>query len=71
MTVPFNSEMVVETSPIPSPEIITVTVPGTQGPSIVWIGPTNELTPGRPGIWIQTGLEPNGEGYTIWIQDGE
>lgn len=67
MTVPFNSEMVVETSPVPAPEIITVTVTGMQAPSNMWIGPTNELTPGSPGIWIQTGLAPAGTGFTIWL----
>lgn len=32
MTVPFISEMVTETSPVPAPEILTVMVPGIPGP---------------------------------------
>jgi hypothetical protein len=39
--------------------------PGAPGPENLVVGPTNTLT--GPGLWIQTGLAPNGNGWTLWI----
>lgn len=54
----------------PGPDVIEVQVPGIQGPSALSVGPTNTLTPGTQGLWIQTGLGPDGTGVTFWIEDG-
>lgn len=51
-------------------DVITVQVPGLQGPSAMSVGTTNTLTPGIPGMWLQTGLGPNGDDFTMWIEDG-
>lgn len=53
------------------PNYVEVTVPGIQGPSALAVGATNTLTPGTPGLWIQTGLGSDGTDFTLWIQDGE
>ena len=48
-------------------EVVELTVPGMQGPSALSVGPTNTLTPGHPGLWIET----DGDDITFWIEDGE
>lgn len=35
----------------------------------IFIGPTAP-TFTAPGIWIQTGLGPSGQDYTVWFEDG-
>lgn len=60
MTVPFNSEMLVETSPVPAPEVITVMVPGIpgqqgiQGDTTTIVGPTS----------VSGTVTPNASWYT-------
>lgn len=54
-----------------NPEIVELMVPGIQGPSALSVGTTNTLTPGTAGLWLQTGLGPDGTDFTLWIDDGE
>lgn len=58
---------VVQSAAVP---VVQVAVPGMQGPSAMAIGPTNTLTPGTPGLWIETGLGPDGDDFTFWLEDG-
>lgn len=53
------------------PDVIEVRLPGPQGPSALSVGATNTLTPGTAGLWVQTGLGPNGDDFTFWIEDGK
>lgn len=51
---------------------IDITAAGPQGPSgphNLAVGPTNTLT--AEGLWVQTGLGPDGTGFTFWIEDGQ
>jgi len=57
------------TVPPPAVEVVQVKVPGIQGPSVLSVGPTNRLTPGIPGLWLQTGLG-DGTDFTLWFEDG-
>lgn len=44
---------------------------GDTGPMAVAIQPTApDFGPGQPGLWIQTGAGPAGNGFTFWIEDG-
>lgn len=63
--------VVIEVIEQTAPPVIEVAIPGIQGPSVLSVGVENNLTPGVPGMWIQTGLGPTGEDFTFWIEDGE
>jgi hypothetical protein len=43
--------------------------PGDPGPSNLVIGPDAPTFTG-PGMWVQTGLGPDGGDFTLWIEDG-
>lgn len=62
--------LVVEVVQPIGPVVAQVNVPGIQGPSVLSVGTTNTLTPGAPGMWVQTGLGSDGTDFTIWIEDG-
>lgn len=62
---------IIEVTTPAGPDVIQVQVPGIQGPSALSVGPTNTLTPGTQGLWIQTDLGSDGTGFTFWIEDGK
>jgi hypothetical protein len=47
----------------------TQTIIGPRGPGNLVISPTQPTFEG-PGMWVQTGLGPTGQDFTIWIEDG-
>lgn len=42
---------------------------GAPGAQEVFVQPLPPSSPG-PFLWIQTGLAPNGNGFTFWFEDG-
>lgn len=67
--VPTGPQTISVTQPGPTVASV-VKIPGMQGPSAMSIGPVNNLSPGIAGLWIETGLGPDGEDFTFWIEDG-
>ena len=47
----------------------TSAVAGTVAASTFHVGPTEPVFTGQ-GMWVQTGLGPDGTDSTIWINDG-
>lgn len=66
-----TTNTVVEVVQPAAPVVYEIAVPGPQGPSALSVGTTNTLTPGTPGMWLQTGLGPDGTDFTLWIEDGQ
>lgn len=50
---------------------IYVEVTGAEAPQPnIWVGDT-QPTFTSTGIWVETGLGPDGDDFTIWIEDGQ
>ncbi len=47
--------------------IVTI---GPRGPGNLYIQPSAPTAPVVPNMWVQTGLGPTGQDFTIWIEDG-
>jgi hypothetical protein len=47
----------------------TPVIVGPRGPENLRVQPTDPLLDGA-GMWVQTGLGPSGQDFTIWIEDG-
>ncbi len=43
---------------------------GIPGPDRLFIGPAAPVTDLTEWMWVQTGLGPDGTGFTIWLEDG-
>lgn len=44
-------------------------VQGEPGPQNLFVQP-NDPAMAQPGVWVQTGLGPAGNDWTMWIEDG-
>lgn len=69
IVVPGVTQVITVESSTAPPAVVEVMIPGAQGPSALSVGPTNNLTPGTAGLWVQTGLG-GGTDWTLWIEDG-
>jgi hypothetical protein len=59
----------------PIRESVRVTAPGPQGatgppaPRNVFVGPDAPVDPADTYLWIETGLGPDGDDLTFWVED--
>lgn len=59
-----------DTTPINAPRLGYMEAGIERAARQMHVGPTNQLLPGQPGLWIQTGLGENGNDMTFWVEDG-